>query len=121
MCGDGIKNMIASLKLDDSQKQKIKPILENLKTSIKQSRDQMQDLNKQIDDQSVSGTVDQSAVNDLIDKKVKLIGDMMKAKAMAKSQIYAVLTPQQKTVLQNKMKQKAQKMAEKFKSCRDQE
>mgnify|MGYP000488118000 CR=1 FL=1 len=120
-CGEGMSKMIESLKLDDSQKQKIKPILENLKTSMKQSGEQMRDLSKQINDQATSSTMDQSAVNDLIDKKAKLIGDMMKAKVMAKNQIYAVLNDQQKTQLQNKMKQMEEQMKAKFKSCHDQE
>lgn len=120
-CGQGLKQMVESLKLDDSQKQKIKPILESLKSNIKQSADQMQDLRKQIDDQVTSATMDQSSVNDLIDKKAKLIGDMMKAKAMAKNQIYAVLNAQQKTQLQGMMKNAKEKMEEQFKSCHEQE
>jgi protein CpxP len=121
MCGEGMSKMLESLKLDDSQKQKIKPIMDSLKANMKQSADQMVDLSKQLNAQMVSETPDQSAVNDLVDKKAKLIGDMMKAKIDAKMQIYAVLNSQQKTVLQNKMKQIEEKMAEKFKGCHDQE
>jgi protein CpxP len=118
-CGEGMSQMIESLNLDDSQKQKIKPILEDLKTNIKQSADQMRDLSKQINEQAASSTMDQTAVNDLIDKKTKLIGDMIKAKVTAKNQIYAILKPEQKTQLQSKMKQTEEKWAEKFKNCHD--
>lgn len=120
-CGEGMKNMLESLKLDSAQKDKIKPILETLKSSIKDNAGQMKDLGKQINDQVVSANMDQSAVNGLIDQKTKLIGNMMKAKAVAKNQIFAVLTAEQKTQLQNSMKKMEEKMADKFKNCHDQE
>ena len=116
-CGEGFKSMVESLKLDDSQKAKIKPILDQLKTSMKNDADQMKDLSRQINQQAESATMDQSAVDDLIDKKTKLIGDMMKAKITAKNQIISVLNPQQKAELQNKMKKMEAKMEEKFKNC----
>ncbi|EHL32523.1 Spy/CpxP family protein refolding chaperone [Legionella drancourtii] len=120
-CGEGMKKMLESIKLDDAQKQKVTPILDNLKASMKQSGEQIRDLSKQINAQVTSGSMDQAAVNDLIDKKVKLLGDLMKAKVMAKSQIYAILNEQQKAQLQNKMKQMEEKWAEKFKRCHDQD
>ncbi|MGC1183519.1 Spy/CpxP family protein refolding chaperone [Legionella sp.] len=120
-CGEGMNKMLESIKLDDSQKQKIQPILANLKATMKQSGEQMRDLSKQINDQITSGNMDQSVVNDLIDKKTKLIGDMIKAKVMVKSQIYTLLNAQQKTELQNKMKQKEEQMVEKYKSCHNQD
>ncbi|MBI2785358.1 MAG: Spy/CpxP family protein refolding chaperone [Legionella longbeachae] len=118
-CGEGLKHMVDSLKLDDSQKEKIKPILEQLKTTVKNDAGQMKDLEQQINQQAQSENMDQSAVDGLIDQKAKLIGDIMKAKVTAKNQILAVLKPEQKTELQNKMKKMESKMAEKFKSCHD--
>ncbi|QMT60342.1 Spy/CpxP family protein refolding chaperone [Legionella sp. PC997] len=116
-CGEGFKSMVESLKLDDGQKAKIKPILDQLKTSMKNDAEQMMDLSRQINQQAQSANMDQSAVDDLIDKKTKLIGDMMKAKITAKNQIFGVLNTQQKTELQNKMKKMEAKMEEKFKNC----
>ncbi|KTC79608.1 Spy/CpxP family protein refolding chaperone [Legionella cherrii] len=118
-CGEGLKNMVESLKLDDSQKSKIKPILEQLKSTIQNDAAQMKGLHDQLNQQAESANMDQSTVDGLIDKKTKLIGDMMKAKITAKNQIYAVLNPQQKTELQNRMKKMEEKMKEKFKSCHE--
>lgn len=118
-CGKGLKEMVASLKLEEAQKEKIKPILEQLKASMKNSEAQMEDLDKQIDQQVDAATVDQAAVNGLVDKKTKIIGDMIKAKITAKNQIAAVLTAPQKSELQNKMKKMEEKIAEKFKNCHD--
>lgn len=120
-CGEGLKDMLASLKLDDSQKEKIKPILENMKASMKQNVEQMRELSKQINDQAISPNMDQNTVNGLIDKKTKVIGDMIKAKVMAKSQIYAILNDQQKSQLQGMMKKMEDKMEDKFKRCHDDE
>lgn len=120
-CHEGLKHMVDSLKLDDTQKQKIMPVVENLKASIKQSAMQMKDLSKQIDEQMTSDAMNQSVVNDLIDKKAKLIADMMKAKIMAKNQIYVVLNPQQKTEWRSMMQKMKDKMDAKFKGCHDSE
>ena len=115
-CG-GIKKMVESLNLDDAQKTKIKPILEQLMTVGKNAGSQMNDLDKQIKQQVISTSMDQSTVDGLIDKKAKLIGDMMKAKVTAKNQIINILNADQKTKLQNKMKEFEQKMVDKYKQC----
>lgn len=120
-CGGGMKKMLESMRLDAAQKEKIKPIMETMKSNMKADVDQMKDLDQQINDQAVLATMDQSTVDSLVDKKAKLIGDMMKAKVMAKNQIYAVLNPKQKTELQNDMKKMEAKMEATFKSCHDQD
>lgn len=119
--GAGLRAMVDSLNLDAGQKEKIKPILEQLKSSVKDNASQLMDLSKQINQQSVSANMDQSTVDSLIDKKVKMIGDMIKAKVSAKNQIFAVLNDKQKSLLQSKMKEVEDKMEAKFQSCHDQE
>ncbi|MDP3269119.1 MAG: Spy/CpxP family protein refolding chaperone [Legionella sp.] len=116
-CGEGIKQMVQSLNLKDDQKAKIEPVLEQLKSNMKQMATQMNALDTQINQQANAATVDQSQVNGLVDQKAKMIGEMMKAKMLAKSQIMAQLTPEQKTQLQNMMTKLEEKMAAKFKSC----
>lgn len=118
-CGEGMRKMVESLKLEPDQKEKIKPILDQLKTSIKTAASQMDALEAQMNQQVDAATMDQSTVDGLIDQKAKLIGDMMKAKAAAKNQILAVLTPEQKMKLQGMLKDAADKMAAKFKECHD--
>ncbi|MFA6303718.1 MAG: Spy/CpxP family protein refolding chaperone [Legionella sp.] len=120
-CGEGMRTMIDSLKLDDAQKAKIKPILDQLKTAVKDNGPQLMDVSKQINQQVTSASMDQATVDGLIDKKTKMIGDMIKAKVAAKNQIFAVLNDQQKAELQTKFKALEEKMESKFKSCRDEE
>jgi protein CpxP len=116
-CGKGLGQMVDNLRLDDSQKAKIKPILEQLKTSLQGSATQIKEVSDKLHQQFQSGNTDQSALNSLVDEKAKIIGDIMKAKVNAKSQIYAVLNEDQKSKFQVMMKKKSEMMSEKWKNC----
>jgi periplasmic protein CpxP/Spy len=121
MCHQGLKKMLESIKLDDGQKEKIKPILEKLKSSLKDNWSQMKDMEKQIMEQSESANMDQGTVDGLIDKKVTLIGNMMKAKVTAKNQIMGILSAEQKTKMHKMMQQVKDKMAAAYKNCHDED
>lgn len=116
-CGEGLKTMLQSLKLDDAQKAKIKPIMEQQSTAMKDLGAQMDSLDTQIEEQINATTVDQAALDNLLSKKAALIVSMIKAKVMTKVQIYGVLTPKQKSTLRDMMKKLENKIAAKFKSC----
>lgn len=118
-CGEGLKNMLSSIKMDDSQREKVRPVLENLKSNLQQNALQMKDIEKQIWAQISGSSMDQTAINDLVDKKAKLIGDMMKSKIMAKGQIYALLTSEQKKMFQDKMQKVHESMEAQYKSCHE--
>lgn len=93
---EGMGAMIESLNLDDAQKAKVKPILNQLKSSIKKSVTQMSGLHTQINQQVQSDAMNPEIISGLIDKKIKLIGDIMKAKVTADHQIFILLNPQQR-------------------------
>lgn len=116
-CGEKLKDMVSSLKLDAAQKEKIKPVMEQLKTSMQGKWSQMDMIETKMKQQVQSNTMDQNVVNDLVDQKTKMIGDMMKAKITAKNQIYNTLNPQQKIQLQGMLQKVEDKMTAKFKSC----
>ena len=120
-CREGLKDMVASLNLSSAQKEKIKPILEQLKSTMKTNGMQMDDLKTQINQQLYSDNMDQTSVDSLIDKKTALIGNMIKAKVTATHQLLTVLNPQQKTALQNRMKKAEEAMTAKFKHCHEQD
>ncbi|WED42490.1 Spy/CpxP family protein refolding chaperone [Legionella cardiaca] len=119
VCRQGLKKMVESLKLTDDQKGKIQPILDQLKSTMKENGSQMEGLESQMREQANSSTMNQDTVNGLVDKKTALIGNMMKARLNAENQIFAILTPEQKTKLQAMMKTAEKKMADAFKSCHD--
>lgn len=116
-CGEGMKKMVGSLSMDAAQKEKIKPILEQLKSSMQTNITQMKDLHTQITQQVQSDTMDQSAMDNLIDSKTKLIGNMMKAKIMAQHQIFMLLTPVQKAKYNSMLQRVEAKWAERGKRC----
>ncbi len=116
-CGEKLQNMLETLKIEATQKEKIQPILEKLRSNMKNSGSQMHALETKIDEQVNSATLDETKTRALVDEKAKLIGDMMQAKAVAKNQIFAILNPQQKTELQSMLKTKEDKIAGEYKSC----
>lgn len=116
-CGKGMHQMVDSVKLDAAQKEKVKPILDQLKATIKENADQMNSIETQLKQQLTSGKMDQSTVNGLVDKKVQLIGNIIKAKMQAKTQIYAVLNDKQKAEFQENMKKEDKKWEKEFKNC----
>ncbi|MGQ3891902.1 Spy/CpxP family protein refolding chaperone [Legionella sp. CNM-4043-24] len=120
-CGEGMQKIMAGLNLDDAQKAKLKPIMDQLKSGMMTMGTQMDALDKQIDAQVNSDKMDANALNGLVDQKAKLIADAMKAKLMAKNQIMAILTPEQKATMQSKMQAMKDKIAAHFKSCQDQD
>jgi protein CpxP len=120
-CGEGMKRMVENFKLDATQKAKIMPILDQLKTTMQANWSQIRDLRMQINQQIQSDDMDQSTVDGLIDKKTKLMGDIMRAKINAKHQMYMLLNPQQKAAYQNMVKKLQDKMASKAESCKEQD
>lgn len=120
-CKEGLKSMVSSMKMDAETKTKAMAIFDQLKTSMKGIPAQMDELDKKINEQVNSDKMDQSVVNDLVDQKVKLIGDMIKAKLTAKNQILALLTPEKKAELLSMMQKLENKIANKFKSCHEQD
>jgi protein CpxP len=120
-CGEGMNRMVESLKLDDAQKAKIKPILEQLKSTMKENGTRMMDLDKQINQLVESTNEDSIKVDGLIDKKASMIGNMMKAKFKAKNQIFSLLNVQQKNEIQNRMKKLEEKISETYKKCHEQD
>lgn len=120
-CGESIGHMVKSLKINDDQQVKIKPILEQLKSRKKDLGTQLSNLDAQIRQLEASTTIDQAAVDALVDKQAKLIADMMKAKIQTKNQILTILDDQQKTELHNLINKNEEKMLKKYKSCHDED
>ncbi|MBA2654141.1 MAG: Spy/CpxP family protein refolding chaperone [Gammaproteobacteria bacterium] len=117
ICREGLGKMVQSLNLDNTQKAKIMPILDQLKSNLKAAGAQMNGIEPQLSQEATSPNMSQDNVNSLVDKKAKLIGDMMKSKITAKNQIFSILNVQQKEKLQSMMKKSEEKMAEEYKNC----
>lgn len=120
-CGEKLSKMVNELNLDKDQKEKVKPVIDNLKTTLKDNAEQMKDIRTQMSQQILSDKMDKANVDSLIDKKMTLVGNMMKAKAAAMNEIYGILNDKQKAKVQDKMKKIESKMAEKYKSCKEED
>lgn len=116
-CGEGMKSMLATMKLEQAQIDKIKPVLVHFNSDVKDTANMMKPLDIQISQQGLSDKMDPKVLSDLVDKKAKLIGNMMKSKIIAQNQILAILTPEQRQQMQVMIKRLEDKIASKFKSC----
>ncbi len=86
-CKQSLSDMVKSIKLDDTEKSKIQPILDKLKTGLKSAGEQMNSLEPQIKQAVNSPNMDEGKLQGLVDQKTKLIGDVMKMRLMAENQI----------------------------------
>lgn len=119
-CGEGMKHIVDSLKLESAQQAKVKAIMEELRSKIKPIKAQMKNACEQVMQETFSEKMDQSKLDSAINAKLQLIGAMMKARIMAKHQIYGVLNAEQKMKYKEMVKQRAENMSKKFEQCHQQ-
>lgn len=108
-CGDRMREMMSSLNLNSAQQAKIKAIKDDLRKSQHANREQLRTISGQIRDLVTSDSMDDSKLTDLVNQKKELLAQMLKAKIVAKQQIYSVLTTEQKSQFKQSFKQWAEK------------
>ncbi|MFA5959766.1 MAG: Spy/CpxP family protein refolding chaperone [Tatlockia sp.] len=96
-CGGTIPKMADSLKLDDAQQTRIKAIKEQLLANEETLNKQMDALRGEINQLIEADSLDQSKLETLVNQKKALIGDLTRAKIIAKNQIYITLNAEQKS------------------------
>jgi protein CpxP len=120
-CGSGMKKMVEVLDLTKEQKEKVMPMLDQLKMTIKGDWAKIKDLRQQINAQVESDKMDQATLDGLLAQKEKIMTDMMKAKVMTKHQMFMMITPEQKVKYSAMMKKWEGNMMHKMEACREQE
>lgn len=103
--------MLRGLDLTDEQKAQVKTIMQSSRESSKPLREQMKANRQKLQTLSDSGNFDQAQVQALADEQGKLTAQMIVEKEKVKSQISAILTPEQKA--------KAAEMKAQFKQKRE--
>lgn len=98
--------MAQQLGLSDAQRQQIKSIMETEKPKMQPLMQQLKAERQEMDSLTTSGTFDEAAVRAAASKQAQTITDVAVERARVKSQIFAVLTPEQRT--------KAQEMEKNF-------
>ncbi len=111
--------MLRGLDLTDEQKAQVKQIMQTSRENTKSVREQMKANRQQLEAVSENGNFDQAQVQALAAQQGNLHAQMIVEKERVKSQIYQILTPEQKAKaaemkasFKQKMQERRQKRAE---------
>lgn len=109
---DGLGPLARDLNLSDEQKAQIKKINDSFAESTKPLREQLRSLHESEPDPLSGGTFDEAAVRTAAQARANAQIELEVAHARMMSQIFAVLTPEQKSQLAAKRQQFEQKRRE---------
>ncbi|MGA9994417.1 MAG: Spy/CpxP family protein refolding chaperone [Pyrinomonadaceae bacterium] len=96
---DGLGHLARDLNLTDDQKAQIKKIQDSTEESTKALREQLHTLHESEPDPLSGGAFDEAAVRAAAEARAKVQIELEVAHARAMSQVFAVLTSEQKTQL----------------------
>jgi Spy/CpxP family protein refolding chaperone len=109
---DGLGPLARDLNLSDEQKTQIKKITESFEESTKALRDQMRTLHEGQPDPLSGGTFDEAAVRAAAQARANVEIELEVAHARMMSQVFAVLTAEQKAQLAAKRQEFEQRRHE---------
>ena len=108
-----LKHMTKQLNLTDAQQTQIKDIMAGEKTKIKPMMQQLRQ-NQQAEDANVNGSFDENQARAFANKQAQLMTDLIVEKERMRSQVYAVLTPEQRQkalqLMQERQQHRQQRM-----------
>ncbi len=90
-----LKHMVKQLNLTEAQQTQVKSILADEKTKIKPMMQQLRQ-NQQAEDANINGSFDENQARAFANKQAQLMTDLIVEKERMRSQVYAVLTPEQR-------------------------
>lgn len=108
----GMGMIFGSLDLTDAQKEQMKAIGQASRESTKSLRDQMKANREQLQQATANGAFNEAQVQAIAQQQGVLHAQMIVAKEKVKSQMFAILTPEQKTKAAELKEQFKQKMQE---------
>ncbi len=92
-----LDRMAQELNLSDAQKSQIKAILDPVNSTMASSHTKFAELHKQLETATANGNFDEAQVRSIANQQAQLTADMMVEHERAKSKIYNLLTPEQRT------------------------
>lgn len=95
--GDMVEHMSRELNLTDAQKQQVKAIMDSTVSTAEGIHTRLDDIRKQLDAATANGQFDETQVRTLASQKAQLEADMLVEHLRAKSKVFAILTPEQRT------------------------
>ncbi|HEV7676117.1 MAG TPA: Spy/CpxP family protein refolding chaperone [Candidatus Angelobacter sp.] len=108
-----LKHMAKQLNLTEAQKTQIKGIMAGEKSKIKPMMQQLRQ-NEQAENANVSGTFDENQARAFANKQTQLMTDLIVEKERMRSQVYAVLTPEQRQKALQLMQERQQHRQERM-------
>ena len=108
-----LKHMTKQLNLTDAQQTQIKGIMADEKTKIKPMMQQLRQ-NQQAEDANVNGSFDENQARAFASKQAQLMTDLIVEKERMRSQVYAVLTPEQRQKALQLMQERQQHRQERM-------
>lgn len=110
MHGGGL--MLGGLNLTDDQKAKVKEIMTASKTNFEPIKRSLRENHKKMEDLTANGAFDEAQVQALATEQANLMAKMIVERERVKSQVFAILTDEQKA----KAVQMKEQMKEHFKN-----
>ena len=114
-----LKHMAKELNLTDAQQTQIKGIMADGKTRTMPLMKQLRQ-NKQAENANINGTFNETQARAFAGKQAQIMTDLMVEKQRTRSQIYAVLTPEQRQKAQQLMQERQQHRQERMKKHSEQ-
>ena len=102
MRGSGMRGnrMLRHLELTDTQKEQMKAIRQASRETMKGLRDSLRESRKQLNEMGTNGVFDQGAVELIASQQADIHKQLIVERQKVKTQMFALLTPEQKTKLE---------------------
>ncbi len=117
--GGGLMRMAEKLNLSDEQKTQVKTILEESKTRIKPLTESLRENHKQAESLGIDGIFNEEKVQQIAGNQAETTKQLIIEKEKTKAQIFAVLTPEQRTEAAKMKEQFKERFKERFKKRLD--
>ena len=106
-----LKHMTRELNLTDAQQAQVKSIMQAERAKIEPIMQQLRQ-NEQAENAIINGNFDETQARAFANKQAQLMSDMIVEKQRIKSQIYTVLTPEQRQKALQLMQEREQRRQE---------
>ena len=92
-----VEHIARALNLTDAQKTQVKTIFESARATSEPLHAKMDEVHKQLEAATANGQFDEAQVRALANQQGQIMADTIVEHERAKSKIYAILTPEQRT------------------------
>jgi protein CpxP len=114
-----LKHMAKELNLTEAQQTQIKGIMAGEKSKIRPLMQQLRQ-NEQAENANINGSFNENQARAFAGKQAQIMSDLIVEKQRIRSQVYAVLTPEQRQKAQQLMQEREQRWQERMKKHSEQ-